>query len=64
MKVTVWDTYVTKKDGSIMHFDIIAPDTINDEDVIHAVLTILNFSKINEEFLKKVIHHLHENSDA
>jgi len=36
MKVTVWDTYVTKKDGSIMHFDIIAPDTINDEDVIHA----------------------------
>ncbi len=24
-RVNVWDTYVTKKDGSIMHFDIIAP---------------------------------------
>jgi Domain of unknown function (DUF2024) len=24
MKVAVWDTYVNKKDGSIMHFDIIA----------------------------------------
>ena len=26
MKVAVWDTYVTKKDGSVMHFDIIAPE--------------------------------------
>ncbi|MCB9050509.1 MAG: DUF2024 family protein [Lewinellaceae bacterium] len=24
-KVNVWDTYVTKKDGAIMHFDIVAP---------------------------------------
>ncbi len=23
MKVSVWDTYVTKKDGAIMHFDIL-----------------------------------------
>jgi hypothetical protein len=30
MKVSVWDTYVTIKDGSIMHFDIIAPDTLKD----------------------------------
>jgi hypothetical protein len=35
MKVAVWDTYVTKKDGSIMHFDIIAPDTLKDETIIH-----------------------------
>lgn len=35
MKVAVWDTYVTKKDGSIMHFDIIAPDQIKDEKEIH-----------------------------
>lgn len=35
MKVSVWDTYVTKKDGSIMHFDIIAPDTLKDETIIH-----------------------------
>lgn len=35
MQVAVWDTYVTKKDGSIMHFDIIAPDYIVDEKIIY-----------------------------
>jgi hypothetical protein len=35
MQIAVWDTYVTKKDGSVMHFDIIAPDDIKDEKIIH-----------------------------
>ena len=35
MKVAVWDTYVTKDDGTIMHFDIIAPDKIREEQIIH-----------------------------
>lgn len=35
MKVAVWDTYVTKKSGEIMHFDIIAPESIKDETVIY-----------------------------
>jgi hypothetical protein len=35
MKVAVWDTYVTKKDGSIMHFDIIAPESVKDTAVIY-----------------------------
>lgn len=35
MKVAVWDTYVTKKDGSVMHFDIIAPQEIKDTNVIY-----------------------------
>ena len=35
MKIAVWDTYVTKKNGSIMHFDIIAPDTIKDTATIY-----------------------------
>lgn len=35
MKVAVWDTYVTKKDGSVMHFDILAPDTVTDSTIIH-----------------------------
>lgn len=43
MKVTVWDTYVTKKDGTTMHFDIIAPEEEKDPLVIH------NYGK---EFLK------------
>lgn len=35
MKVAVWDTYVTKKDGTIMHFDIIAPSEVKDAAVIY-----------------------------
>jgi hypothetical protein len=35
MRVAVWDTYVTKKDGAIMHFDIIAPETVKDTAIIH-----------------------------
>lgn len=35
MKVAVWDTYVTKKDGSVMHFDIIAPEVIKDTTIIY-----------------------------
>lgn len=35
MKVAVWDTYVTKKDGTVMHFDIVAPGQIKDEQIIH-----------------------------
>lgn len=36
MKVAVWDTYVTKKDGNVMHFDIIAPEEIRDTTVIYS----------------------------
>src|SRR5690606_1680821 len=35
MKVAVWDTYVTKNDGSVMHFDIIAPEEIKDTTIIY-----------------------------
>ncbi len=35
MQAAVWDTYVTKKDGTIMHFDIIAPSDIKDITVIY-----------------------------
>jgi Domain of unknown function (DUF2024) len=35
MKVAVWDTYVIKKDDSVMHFDIIAPSEIKDEATIY-----------------------------
>lgn len=35
MKVAVWDTYVTKKDGNVMHFDIIAPQEIKDLAIIY-----------------------------
>lgn len=35
MKVAVWDTYVTKKNGQEMHFDILAPDNITDLETIY-----------------------------
>jgi hypothetical protein len=34
MKVSVWDTYVSREDGKQMHFDIVVPDSIIDENVI------------------------------
>ncbi len=34
-KVNVWDTYVTKKDGNIMHFDILVPITITKTETIY-----------------------------
>ena len=30
MKIVVWDTYVKRDDGAVMHFDILVPDTLND----------------------------------
>jgi len=43
MKVAVWDTYVSRKDGTVMHFDIIVPSELKDEE------TIYNFGR---EYLK------------
>lgn len=43
MTVAVWDTYVTKKTGEVMHFDILVPEEIKDTTVIY------NFGK---EYLK------------
>ncbi len=34
-KVNVWDTYVTKKDGSLMHFDIIVPIEVKERTTIY-----------------------------
>ncbi|WP_125719997.1 DUF2024 family protein [Flavobacterium ustbae] len=33
MKVAVWDTYVTRKDGKIMHFDILVDENVDAEKV-------------------------------
>lgn len=34
LKVAVWDTYIKKKDGNVMHFDIIVPENFSDEKAI------------------------------
>lgn len=35
MKIAVWDTYVTKKDGSLMHFDILVPDQMRIKEKVY-----------------------------
>lgn len=35
MEVAVWDTYVTKKDGNALHFDIIVPNSLKDKAIIY-----------------------------
>lgn len=34
MKIAVWDTYVTRKDGKVMHFDILVDENLVDENKI------------------------------
>lgn len=42
MQVAVWDTYVDKQDGSVMHFDIIAPREIEMSDIYRYGMDYLN----------------------
>ncbi len=34
MKVAVWDTYVKKEDGDVMHFDIIVPESLKTDEIV------------------------------
>jgi hypothetical protein len=34
MKVSVWDTYVKRNDGLTMHFDILVPSSLNEEEKV------------------------------
>lgn len=34
MKISVWDTYVKREDGNTMHFDILVPSDVTDEQII------------------------------
>ena len=34
MKISVWDTYVKRSDGAIMHFDILVPSELEDDQTI------------------------------
>lgn len=36
MEIAVWDTYVDRKDGLKMHFDILVPNALKDKDQILA----------------------------
>lgn len=51
MKVAVWDTYVKRKDGRKMHFDIIVPEDINNEEIVYSY---------GMEYLKKRILNLQD----
>jgi len=34
MKVSVWDTYVERQDGLTMHFDILVPSELTEEEKV------------------------------
>lgn len=34
MRISVWDTYVARNDKTLMHFDILVPDSMTDENRI------------------------------
>lgn len=34
MEVSVWDTYVPRLDGKMMHFDILVPSTVTSGEII------------------------------
>lgn len=36
MEIAIWDTYVTRTDGRIMHFDIAVPKNITDKELIYS----------------------------
>ena len=35
MKISVWDTYVKRTDGKVMHFDILVPTDLNNTTVVY-----------------------------
>lgn len=51
MKTAVWDTYVKKKDGSVMHFDIIVPDDMHDAARIYEYGAVFLKSKNERDAL-------------
>ncbi|RMA58684.1 DUF2024 family protein [Ulvibacter antarcticus] len=48
MKIAVWDTYVKKNDGKLMHFDILVPEDQSNEQIVY------NFG--NDYLLKKKVN--------
>ena len=44
MKASVWDTYVEKKDGTAMHFDIMVPESVKEPEIVY---------KFGREYLKE-----------
>jgi Domain of unknown function (DUF2024) len=36
MKIAVWDTYVSKRDGNVMHFDIFVAEELKDSEMVYS----------------------------
>ncbi len=58
MKVHVWDTYVKKKDGDVLHFDILVSDEFNTAEKVYEfgmkylALQNLSYARIDAEACK------------
>lgn len=58
MKVAVWDTYIKKKNGTVMNFDIIVPDSQKSATIIYGYgknIWKVNPSLITNLHLRNVI---------
>ncbi|RMD67630.1 DUF2024 family protein [Candidatus Pacearchaeota archaeon] len=64
MKVDVWDTYVRKKDGELMHFDIIVPSGTSKEEVISFGNEYLKSKEVEGEVMAKMCNFCHSESGA
>jgi len=68
MKISVWDTYVKRKDGMLMHFDILVPQEVNDEQTVFdygdAYLKTKNLEFINLNAEKCQFCHIEQASDS
>lgn len=61
MKISVWDTYVKRDDGKMMHFDILVPTEVNEETEVfnfgHQYLTAKPF--LTDELSSKKCNFCH-----
>jgi hypothetical protein len=68
MKVAVWDTYVKRKDGLTMHFDIIVPQELKEEKQIYEFgkRYLQNKDVLTEQLSSKECNycHIEEASDS
>jgi hypothetical protein len=61
MKVAVWDTYVKRKDGKTMHFDILVPQELKNEQKIYEYgrLYLAGKDVLSEELSTKECNYCH-----
>ena len=61
--VAIWDTYVTKPDGSIVHFDIVVPKTTDEKQVQKYCAEAMAVKKITMKAKQCSFCHIDNNTE-